>query len=995
MLIMKSIVLLLLICFFNNAGAQEADSVTIRQVDSLITISSALADQKDFPGAWDASVAADRLALDGPGRISPAYAWCCFHRGRIFHLQRKFSEAEKAYLEALNIYRSGVGTHFPTYTSTLINLGIIYRDTQEFGKSESFFDEARKASEKAHGKDTPEYAGILNYEAILFRRMGEYTRAETLYLESIDIRLQLYGREHPEYATALLNLGNLYTLMGRYEKAEPLFLDVKAIRERTLGKDHPYYAVCLGNLAALYIYMGNDPTAIPFLEESLEIRRRKLEGNHPEIAQNLMNLAICLANTEDTALAVQRFEEARSIYELDALQNQLEYGLCLLNLASLYLLKKDVDYAGSLFQKVETIYRQHLGPNHPEYGLIQENMGLLARESNDPDKAERLHLEAARILTAAVGDSHPYVVDNVGDLVSLYVHEGQYQKAEPLFEGLFSGLQSLVGHAGMHLSEQELARYIQKFSGAVNLALSQAQQAPSPRMASICFNNALFYKGYLLQSVNRIRRLARSTPETVAVFDRLRACRRRLSQEYSRPMDQRQDVDVLEKEANALEKELIRDVAGWEEANRQVTWIDVRDALKPGEATVEFVDYHLAQNQGPDKPMVGALVVHPQSVAPVFVPLTSRAKLDSLLALNNNRRADYVNALYSAESRGLRDNGEPRLTLADMIWRPLAKELNGASTVYASSAGLLHRINLGAIPTDGWETVADRFHWVQLSSSRQLVDPPGEAYATKTLTLFGDIEYERKNAVSPGVDLMVMRSVDDRKFVPTDTLIRGGYWANLSSTGQEIRAIASLAELAQWKVSVFQARAATEEEFKQLGTGHATSARVIHLATHGFFFDSPGTLIQDREDRQSVFQHSNRPMLRSGLILAGGNAGWQGVKGPEGLEDGVLTADEISQLDLSGTELVVLSACETGLGDIQGNEGVYGLQRAFKIAGVKYLIMSLWQVPDKQTSLLMTTFYRKWLEEKLDIPQAFHAAQKEMRDLGFDPYQWAGFVLVE
>ena len=137
-------------------------------------------------------------------------------------------------------------------------------------------------------------------------------------------------------------------------------------------------------------------------------------------------------------------------------------------------------------------------------------------------------------------------------------------------------------------------------------------------------------------------------------------------------------------------------------------------------------------------------------------------------------------------------------------------------------------------------------------------------------------------------------------------------------------------------------------------------------------------------------------MIRSGLILAGGNYAWQtGKPFRDGLEDGILTAYEISQMNLSNTELVVLSACETGLGDIQGNEGVYGLQRAFKIAGVKYIIMSLWQVPDKQTSMLMTTFYKKWLEEKMSIPDAFHAAQKELRDIGLDPYQWAGFVLVE
>lgn len=135
-------------------------------------------------------------------------------------------------------------------------------------------------------------------------------------------------------------------------------------------------------------------------------------------------------------------------------------------------------------------------------------------------------------------------------------------------------------------------------------------------------------------------------------------------------------------------------------------------------------------------------------------------------------------------------------------------------------------------------------------------------------------------------------------------------------------------------------------------------------------------------------------MFRSGLLLAGGNSGWEGNVPVTREEDGVLTAYEISQMNLSHTELVVLSACETGLGDIKGNEGVYGLQRAFKIAGVKYIIMSLWQIPDNQTSLLMTTFYKKWLQDHLSIPEAFHEAQQVLRHKSLDPFYWAGFVLV-
>jgi len=188
---------------------------------------------------------------------------------------------------------------------------------------------------------------------------------------------------------------------------------------------------------------------------------------------------------------------------------------------------------------------------------------------------------------------------------------------------------------------------------------------------------------------------------------------------------------------------------------------------------------------------------------------------------------------------------------------------------------------------------------------------------------------------------------------------------------------------------------ATEESFKNIGTNNSASPRILHIATHGYFFNDPKLNSGSLSNSETVFKISDHPMLRSGLILAGGNLAWQGKQTLEGREDGILTAYEISQMNLSNTELVVLSACETGLGDIQGNEGVYGLQRAFKIAGAKYLIMSLWQVPDKQTSLLMTTFYKKWLEDKMTIPDAFHAAQKQLRDGGLEPYYWAGFVLVE
>jgi CHAT domain-containing protein len=185
---------------------------------------------------------------------------------------------------------------------------------------------------------------------------------------------------------------------------------------------------------------------------------------------------------------------------------------------------------------------------------------------------------------------------------------------------------------------------------------------------------------------------------------------------------------------------------------------------------------------------------------------------------------------------------------------------------------------------------------------------------------------------------------------------------------------------------------------QSIGQGK-TSPRILHIATHGFFFPDPQDTLKSRQrssGEEPVFKLSDNPMIRSGLLLAGANHAWKtGKPLRPGMEDGILTAYEISQMNLRNTELVVLSACETGLGQIEGNEGVYGLQRAFKIAGAKYLLMSLWQVPDKQTQELMEVFYKNWLEGGKNIPEAFREAQKTMRAKYSNPFFWAGFVLVE
>ncbi len=370
----------------------------------------------------------------------------------------------------------------------------------------------------------------------------------------------------------------------------------------------------------------------------------------------------------------------------------------------------------------------------------------------------------------------------------------------------------------------------------------------------------------------------------------------------------------------------------------------------------------------------------------------------TLLHCKSERKADYVNSLYALADRGAVAIKSPKKSLDDILWNPLEKELNGIKTIYFSPSGLLHRINLDAIPVSETETLADQYNLIELNSSRQLVIPSQVKIANNDAVLFGGIQFEQDSLSVISEPIYASRSKGELSFSSVDSTLRGGTWNYLAGTEREVNSIEKIMQSYGMPTRLKKGFDATEETFKNNGANNAPSPRILHIATHGYFFPDPKEQLKSNGlsgQNDPVFKISDHPMLRSGLIMAGGNSVWQGKQTLEGREDGILTAYEISQMNLSNTELVVLSACETGLGDIQGNEGVYGLQRAFKIAGAKYLIMSLWQVPDKQTSLLMTTFYKKWLEDKMTIPDAFHAAQKEMRDNGLDPYNWAGFVLVE
>ncbi len=366
-----------------------------------------------------------------------------------------------------------------------------------------------------------------------------------------------------------------------------------------------------------------------------------------------------------------------------------------------------------------------------------------------------------------------------------------------------------------------------------------------------------------------------------------------------------------------------------------------------------------------------ALLAKPTSQNVDAVRLFNESEIADRLNSDQNKRKSYVNRLYESESRGIQiENSEKNLK--ELILDPLLPFLDGIEKIYFAPDGLLHRINFGAIALNDFEVLNDKFELYQLGSSRKLVRPEKERIYENTAILIGGLDYDFEA---------------EPKFTSRGTS-NPSAWSNLKFTKREIDKIGGiyLEKYPKMDLTIIDGANGVEQNLRRLSYSFK-SPRVIHIATHGFF-------LEYKEDAQNPFEKIKNPMMRSGIVLSGGNKGWLGQNSD--LEsDNILTASEIADLNLNNTELIVLSACETGLGDIGNSEGVFGLQRAFKIAGAKYIIMSLWQVPDRETSAFMEQFYENWLNEEMTIPKAFNQTQKQMRDRFFDPYQWAGFVLIE
>jgi CHAT domain-containing protein/Flp pilus assembly protein TadD len=912
----------------------------------------------------------------------------------------KYQKAIPVAEKAAAAIKESFGENNVFYIGLLTIQAVSHENTFQYLKAESIYLQSGELVKKTSGEKSKDYTAFLHNLASLYYKTGQYEKSESFFLRAKEITKSMVGENDTTYATTLNSLAVLYESMGQYEKAEPLFIQSLAIRKKMLGEDHQGYATVLNNLAVYYTDIGQFEKAEPQFNRVLEIRKKTVGENHPDYAASLNNLASCLEDLGQYDKAESLYIKSGNIRKLILGENHPDYAASLNNLAGLYTIRGEYAKAEPFLVHATAIWKNVLGENHPDYALSLNNLAAFYRKSQTQfKKAEMLYQQAIQLRKTLLGDKHPLYADSQTDLGLLYSEMGQYTQAEPL---LISGsqifLQNITNTFSL-LSEKEKSNYLTNNISTLDINTSFIYNYPmaNPAVIRNSLNLLLGFKSLALADTRLMLESVRNSKDTVIkrIFDKWLVQKNLLASQYSLATDKRiPGIQKIEEETEVLEKEL----SGYSAAFRNqrsalhISMSAIQQKLAQDEAAIEFVRFKFYNKKLTDSILYAAYVFGKNDLVPHFVPLCEEKQLARFFTKTKNAPVN-IKSVYDSDISGKDDHktgtGD---SLYSLVFKPLLPFLKGIRKINYSPAGLLYRIAFHALPAGDSLLLIDKFELNQYISTRQLALEREIPVATnKSILLFGDVAFSMDS-----ISMAKQKSGGEKNSAFYSSIATRGEsrnaWNNLPGTAGEIKDIQALFEQHHVRSLSFTQQKATEEQFK-LQSGKSPS--IIHLATHGFFLPNPERKIKEGfvSEGQNALQLAGDPMLRSGIVLAGVNRAWNGQTPIEGCEDGIVTAYEISQLDLRNTDLVVLSACETALGDIKGTEGVFGLQRAFKLAGVKNMILSLWKVPDVETTELMKGFYTYYLQGRT-AREALGKARQDMRKK-YKPYYWAAFVLVE
>ncbi len=931
--------------------------------------------------------------------------------------QGKYADAQSLFLQATANDLKAFGNEHPKVATDLANLGAVYLNEGRYTSAEPIFQRALAIDQKALGNDNSAVGWIMGGLATTYRYESRYPEAESLFKQSLAISEKALGPNHPEVASGLDNLAGVFEEEGRYNDAESAYRQAIDIRLKTLGTAHPMLALSLSNLALLYKKEGKWAQAETLYRQAMTIDLKALGQENPQVAVVLNNMANMYHDQGKLADAERLLRGAVAIDEKALGPDNPTTANNLNNLAEVYEDEGKPTDAEPLYQRSLAVAEKTLGPNHPQVAGALDGLASAYMDEGRYPEAEPLFKRALAIDESVLGPDHPTTGEVQMSLADFYDAWNKPDIAEPYFDKRISNLMDQFRTNATYMSEQDRLIFLATVPGAFPLFFSFAlrNHDHDPAFAGKVYDVLLQEKGFIASSAAALRAkiLASGDQDTLAMLNKLTAEKTQLaaivSSSQGDPADRQKRIAQLTSQTNQLEQEIVKrsSALAQEKTLQAVTWRDVQKALKPGEGAVEIARFPF--NNG--KRFTGtayyiALVVTPESKNPDFVVLGDAQKLEAAPIGDYRAQVGQTRGL-SAEP----EPGAPPVTAVtgntsaayDAFWKPLEPALANVKRVYVSPDGVLNQIPIGLLADASGKLLLEKYQLRIVNSTKDLLRQ-FPAATSKTAILLGNPKFDLTEAEQRAAVIQLTGGVQQHSSlvapstppVPTSQRavdLSGGALNPLPGTQVEVSAIERLLKNSAWQVTPYTGDRALEEVVDKLH-----SPRIVHIATHGFF-------LSDREIAQKLKASGTPPapiedpMLRSGLFFAGADRIRAGAAPAPGLDDGVLTAYQASQLNLEGTELVVLSACETGLGQQSNGEGVFGLRRGLQEAGADAVMMSMWSVPDQETQELMALFYAKWLGG-MDKPEALRQAQLEERETvrkryGKDlPFYWGAFVLV-
>lgn len=904
-----------------------------------------------------------------------------FPKADTLFMQGKYKESLEWSLRALDFSENNIGTDSRQFADALNLTGLNYFYLGQYDKAVHHFQREVAAKKSIYGDTSERYARALNNYCSVLSQLGRDKEAEPALRQAFELKRNTLGENDTSLATTANVLGAVCFKLGKLNDAEKFYFIAYRIRSENKATNIINYAYTVFNLGTLYKELGNYIMAQSYLEEAYSIFQQNLGATHSQTLNALSELAMNYLATGDMAKAKPLLDR---LLELKAKTDGLshpDYLNSSYNLAMYHWSLEDYPNAEKLLNDILKQTEKSLGNGHPLYSRCLNSLGLINWQQNKLNEAMRYLSMAENLRAQVFGKDHKDYATSLHNLAALQREMGQFDQAEKNYKEAFDLYIKQINTIFPFLSESEKAKFyanLQERFDMFNLyVMTRFREKPS--LLSDMYNYRLITKGILLDASQKVRRKINegNDPKLIELFEKWISLRSQLSDYYSLSMNELQRLGInlkqIEAEANALEKELSDKSAVFRTAYEPnvYTWKDVQKALGNDEAAIEIFRFNMFDRKWTDSVYYVALIVTKETKdQPDYVLFTNGFDLEKY----------YIRYYHNSIRFKLEDNLSYKT-----FWQDIHAKIPSKKYVYASLDGVFNKLNINSLKIDNEKFVIDIMNVIILSNTADIIKSPAlRPGLSSTAYLFGNPKYAMNEK-----ELSRFKTVDE--LFPIAQQVKFEEMINtipqLPATEKEIIDIEELLKSTNWTVKSFQGLDADETRFKQI-----RSAGIIHLATHGYFMEDVGK--EKDVFGVDISKAVEDPMLRSGLLFSGAtNTLFADFAKTVDRDNGILTAYEAASLDFDGIDLMVLSACETGLGEVRNGEGVYGLQRAFLIAGTKKLIMSLWKIDDRTTQKLMSAFYR-YKTAGRTIEESLKAAQIEIKEEFPNPYYWGAFIII-